>query len=311
MFKRITLFILVLTVGFSVGLVFMTPSVFAATPARCKVTTPLSSQTNWADCGTIGITIPGVTFEQDKCYAVIVAAEASASETSCGAAQCQQNTLLGSTPASDCPDYSGITGMPPIVPGHCYITTLGQDGVSAEEKSCLGPPFAENWTTAACRDGSFQGGSNTDAEELCKDHGGAGAAKYVICVDGTSHIVDKVLEHQDGHEDRLCEDHGGTKAAADAAAAALFTGPAGPSVGALPLPSTGGDKVQAVMSFVFALAGAVALLMVALGGFKYTTSHGEPQAIAKAKNTIMYALIGLVVVVLANFGVAYLINAIS
>lgn len=307
MAKKSLLFAVVLSLSIF-GILFVgTDTTQAITPARCKVQTLASSSSTYADCSSLGINVPGTTFEQDKCYLVTLGQGGnSAVEQSCGAAQCQQNTPLGSTPPGDCPDYSGMAGAPAIVAGHCYITTIGTSFV-AEEKNCLGPPFAENWTTAACRDGTFQGGSNTTPEELCKDHGGAGAAIYVTCADGESFIVDKVLEHQEGYEERLCKDHGGTKASA----AAAFVGPAGASIDVLPKSSANKDAIQKVLSFVFALAGAIALLMIAFGGFKYTTSHGEPQAIAKAKNTIMYAVIGLIVVVLANFAVAYLITSIS
>lgn len=70
----------------------------------------------------------------------------------------------------------------------------------------------------------------------------------------------------------------------------------------------GSDKLQTVLKIVFAFAGAIAFFMVTLGGFKYVISQGDPGATAKAKNTILYALIGLVVCVMAFSIVTFVIG---
>ena len=57
--------------------------------------------------------------------------------------------------------------------------------------------------------------------------------------------------------------------------------------------------VVALDVLVFGIMGAVALLVITIAGFKYVLSQGNPQETAKAKNTILYALIGLVVAILA------------
>jgi len=46
-------------------------------------------------------------------------------------------------------------------------------------------------------------------------------------------------------------------------------------------------------------AGSISVIMIAIGGFKYVTSLGESQAVAKAKDTILYSIIGLAVSILA------------
>lgn len=50
-----------------------------------------------------------------------------------------------------------------------------------------------------------------------------------------------------------------------------------------------------VLRIAFQLSALLSVLFVAIGGIKYTTSNGDPQGIKKAKDTIMYALVGLVV----------------
>ena len=45
--------------------------------------------------------------------------------------------------------------------------------------------------------------------------------------------------------------------------------------------------------------GAIAVLMLIYGGIRYTISGGDEKAITAAKNTILYAVVGIVVAVLA------------
>lgn len=58
-------------------------------------------------------------------------------------------------------------------------------------------------------------------------------------------------------------------------------------------------SVRSGMRLAFGLAGGIALIIVTLAGFKYVLSQGNPQETAKAKDTILYALVGLVIMVLA------------
>lgn len=58
-------------------------------------------------------------------------------------------------------------------------------------------------------------------------------------------------------------------------------------------------NIDSILKLVFGVAGGVALLIITIAGFKYVLSQGNPQETAKAKNTILYALIGLVVCVTA------------
>lgn len=73
-----------------------------------------------------------------------------------------------------------------------------------------------------------------------------------------------------------------------------------------PLPSP--DVTQTlptILGIVFGIVGALAVLYVTLSGFRYITSAGDPQKIAKAKNGILYSLIGVVVAILAEAIVVY------
>lgn len=66
--------------------------------------------------------------------------------------------------------------------------------------------------------------------------------------------------------------------------------------------------VQNVFNVVLALAGAVAVAFVVFGGVKYMLSQGEPQQTKQARDTILYAVIGIVVVAAAFFLVNFVIG---
>lgn len=68
-------------------------------------------------------------------------------------------------------------------------------------------------------------------------------------------------------------------------------------------PANGTDLnsiVKAVINIMSAIVGIVAVIMLIVGGFKYVTSNGDSSAISSAKSTITYALVGVVIAVLAQ-----------
>lgn len=84
------------------------------------------------------------------------------------------------------------------------------------------------------------------------------------------------------------------------------------SGGCADTPDAGGDKdltsiVATVVNIISIVVGVVAVIMIIWGGLKYITSGGESGKITSAKNTIIYALIGLVVVALAQFIVHFVL----
>ena len=60
-----------------------------------------------------------------------------------------------------------------------------------------------------------------------------------------------------------------------------------------------------------AIVGVVSVIMIIFGGFKYITSGGDSNNVSSAKNTIIYAVIGLVVVAMAQFIVQFVLNKIA
>lgn len=75
---------------------------------------------------------------------------------------------------------------------------------------------------------------------------------------------------------------------------------------------SGGDAqinkiVDAIIDVFSIVVGIVAVIMVMVGGFKYITSNGDAGNVSSAKKTIIYAIVGLVVVALAQFIVQFVI----
>lgn len=59
------------------------------------------------------------------------------------------------------------------------------------------------------------------------------------------------------------------------------------------------------------IVGALAVIMVIIGGFRYVTSNGDAQGLKSAKDTILYALIGVVVAMLSYGLVAFVVGRIG
>ena len=59
------------------------------------------------------------------------------------------------------------------------------------------------------------------------------------------------------------------------------------------------STVQVIVNVALAVIGVLAVIMIILGGVQYTTSSGDAGKVKKAKDTIMYGIIGLVVALLA------------
>lgn len=65
-------------------------------------------------------------------------------------------------------------------------------------------------------------------------------------------------------------------------------------------PTTVGEgNVQNILFTVYFWAGVVAVIVIIIGGIRYTTSNGDAGQIKSAKNTILYAVVGLVVIMMA------------
>jgi len=69
--------------------------------------------------------------------------------------------------------------------------------------------------------------------------------------------------------------------------------------GGLPQQTDFVKLVVTISNAILAIVGVVAMLFLIIGGFQYITSAGNPESVGKAKTTILYAIIGLIVVILS------------
>src|SRR5688572_21229187 len=56
------------------------------------------------------------------------------------------------------------------------------------------------------------------------------------------------------------------------------------------------------------IIGVVAVIMIMFSGFKYITAGGDSGSVSSAKNTLIYAIIGLVVVALSQTIVRFVLD---
>jgi len=68
------------------------------------------------------------------------------------------------------------------------------------------------------------------------------------------------------------------------------------------------STVQNVIDILFYVIGVIAVIMIIVGGIKYVTSNGDSSALTSAKNTILYAIVGLVVALLSYGIVKFVLN---
>ena len=54
-----------------------------------------------------------------------------------------------------------------------------------------------------------------------------------------------------------------------------------------------------VINILLFVAGAISVIVIIVGGIKYVTSAGDSAGVNNAKNTILYAVIGLAIAVMA------------
>lgn len=72
-----------------------------------------------------------------------------------------------------------------------------------------------------------------------------------------------------------------------------------------------GDRISTLLKNVlniFSLVvGIIAVITLVIGGLKFITSQGEPGSTASARNTIIYSIVGLVVVAFAQVIVRFVL----
>lgn len=73
----------------------------------------------------------------------------------------------------------------------------------------------------------------------------------------------------------------------------------------------GGGVITTIVNTLLFIAGALAVIMLIIGGFRYVVSGGNQTAVTAAKNTILYAIIGLIIAFFGYAIVAFIIDAMT
>lgn len=98
------------------------------------------------------------------------------------------------------------------------------------------------------------------------------------------------------------------------AAVDVFKGCAGDTGGSAVCASTGdqaSSMVRPIITTTLTILGAIAVLMIIVGGIMYTISAGDPGKTKKAKDTVLYSVIGLVVALLSYGIIEFVISRVA
>ncbi len=71
------------------------------------------------------------------------------------------------------------------------------------------------------------------------------------------------------------------------------------------------STISTGLNLLSVAVGVVAVVMVSLAGFKYITSGGNEEKVKSAKKSLIYALVGLIVVVLAQVIVQFVLKKVT
>lgn len=66
---------------------------------------------------------------------------------------------------------------------------------------------------------------------------------------------------------------------------------------------------KTITNVLLFIIGAISVIMLIIGGIRYTTSNGDSTAVTNAKNTILYAVVGIIVALLAYALVNFVISS--
>ena len=77
----------------------------------------------------------------------------------------------------------------------------------------------------------------------------------------------------------------------------------------VPMNSADSTTLNDGLQIIFAIAGSVAVLIIAISAFRIIISRGNAQDVSKARDAIIYASIGLVVTLIAFIIVSFVVRS--
>jgi len=72
-----------------------------------------------------------------------------------------------------------------------------------------------------------------------------------------------------------------------------------------------GSIFTTIVNVLLFIIGAISVIMLIIGGIRYTISNGDSGAVTSAKNTILYAIVGLIIAFLAFAIVNWVLGAVN
>ena len=60
-----------------------------------------------------------------------------------------------------------------------------------------------------------------------------------------------------------------------------------------------GGLIKNIVNALLFILGGISVIMIIIGGMRYVLSSGDPSSVKSAKDTILYAVIGLIVAIMA------------
>jgi hypothetical protein len=75
--------------------------------------------------------------------------------------------------------------------------------------------------------------------------------------------------------------------------------------------TTVGNIAVTVVNIFTWVVGVIAVIMIIVGGFRYITSGGDSSKVGGAKNAIVFAIVGLIIVILAQVIVRFVVDRVD
>ena len=76
-------------------------------------------------------------------------------------------------------------------------------------------------------------------------------------------------------------------------------------------PSGLGGLLSSVFTIILIILGIVAFAYLIYGGAMFLTSSGESEKVTNARNTILYSIVGIVVIALSYLIFAFVVNSLN
>lgn len=79
----------------------------------------------------------------------------------------------------------------------------------------------------------------------------------------------------------------------------------------LPNVAASHSELTTVLNIAIGIIAAISVMFVVIGGLRYVLSDGDPQKSSRARETIIYAVVGLLIAITAEALVAFALNTVN